>query len=95
MRFRIALENEARTQLRGLAPDPKREVRRTLREMQDDPYALDTIPLGPPLEGLYRVRVGDYRIVFEPGPGSREVTVRRIGHRGWVYEGLERPSCSE
>ncbi len=38
----------------------------------------------------YRVRVGDYRIVFRPGPRPREVTVTRIGHRATVYEGLER-----
>ena len=92
MRFRIALEDEARAQLRDLVPEPKREVRRTLREMEGDPYALDAIPLRPPLEGLHRVRVGDYRIVFEPGRESREVTVARIGHRDWVYEGLKRPS---
>ena len=88
MSFKVTLKGEARAQLRGLAPAPKREVRRTLREMEDDPFALDTIPLRPPLEGLYRVREGDYRIVFEPGPGHQEITVVRIGHRSWVYEGL-------
>lgn len=88
MRFRVALEDEARAQLRDLAPVPKREVRRALREMEDDPYAMSTIPLQR-RETRYRVRVGDYRIVFRPGPGEREITVTRIGHRGWVYEGLE------
>ena len=90
MRFKVTLKDEARAQLRGLTPVPKGEVRRTLREMEDNPFALDTIPLRPPLEGLYRVREGDHRIVFEPGPGRREVTVVRIGHRSWVYEGLGR-----
>ena len=64
---------------------------KTLREMERDPFRLDTIPLQPPAEGLYRVRVDDYRIVFQPGPGWREITVVRIGHRESVYEGLERP----
>lgn len=91
MHFRVTLDDEAEKQLRELAPVPKREVRRTLREMEDGPYALDTIPLRR-AEILYRVRVGDYRIVFRPGPGRREVTVTRIGHREWVYEGLERVS---
>ncbi len=89
MRFRVPLEDEARAQLRELAPVPKREVRRVLREMENDPYALDTIPLQR-REIRYRVRVGDYRIIFRPGPGEREVTVTRIGHRDRVYEGLER-----
>lgn len=92
MAFTVTLKDEARARLRGLAPAPKREARRALREMEDDPFALDTIPLRPPLHGLYRVRVGDYRVVFRPGPGEHEVTVTRIGHRDWVYKGLERMS---
>ena len=89
MRFKVTLKDEARAQLRGLAPGPRREVRRTLREMENDPYALDFRRLERP-EVLYRIRVGDYRIVFETGPARREVTVTRIGRRSWVYEGLER-----
>lgn len=89
MRFRVTLSDEARAQLRGLAPDPKRLVRRVLREMENDPFALDYRQLDRP-EVVYRIREGDYRILFEPGPGHREITVTRIGHRGWVYEGLER-----
>ena len=92
MAFTVTLRDEARTQLRTLPPAPKREARRTLREMEDDPFALNTIPLRPPMDGQYRVRVGDYRIIFHPGPREREVTVTRIGHREWVYEGSERVS---
>ena len=69
-------------------------MRRALREMEDDPYAPDTIPLQR-LEILFRVRVGDYRIVFEPGSSPQEVNVVRIGHRDWVYEGLERSSSND
>ena len=61
-----------------------------MREMENDPYALDFRQLERP-EVLFRIRAGDYRIVFEPGPGHREVTVVRIGHRSWVYEGLGSP----
>lgn len=91
MRYRVPLEDEARAQLRELAPVPRREVRRALREMEEDPYALDFRRLERP-DLLYRVRVGDYRIIFRLGSGEREVTVTRIGHRDWVYEGLERVS---
>ena len=57
--------------------------------MEDDPYGPNTNQLRFE-ETRFRVRVGDYRIIFRPGPGEREVTVTRIGHRDWVYEGLER-----
>lgn len=73
---------------------PRRLVRRVLREMADDPFALDYRQLDRP-EVMYRIREGDYRIVFEPGPGEWEVTVVRIGHRSWVYAGLARQTDGE
>ena len=89
MRFKVTLSDEAKAQLRGLAPDPKRLVRRVLRGMESNPFALDYRLLDRP-GVVYRIREGDYRIVFEPGPGEQQVTVVRIGHRESVYEGLER-----
>ena len=89
MRFKVTLREEAKAQLRGLAPEPRRLVRRVLREMEDDPLALDYRQLDRP-EVVYRIREGDYRIVFELGPEDGEVTVTRIGHRSRVYEGWER-----
>ena len=94
MRFRVILLEHAKADVRSLSPVPKRLVRRALRGMEGDPYALDTIRLERP-EILYRVRAGDYGIIFEPGTGPREVNVIRIGRRERVYEGLERPPADD
>jgi mRNA interferase RelE/StbE len=39
------------------------------------------------LEGHYRVRVGDYRVVYTVDDQQRRVWVIRIGPRGSVYDG--------
>ena len=67
MRFRVILLEHAKADVRSLSPVPKRLVRRALRGMEGDPYALDTIRLQRP-EVQFRVRVGDHRILFEPVP---------------------------
>jgi len=36
-------------------------------------------------EHAYRIRVGDYRIVFEVVPGSELVEIQRVRHRKDVY----------
>lgn len=90
MRIRVGLTDEAKAQLRTLAPIPKRSVREQLRAMEQDPYGPDTIPMKSD-RPLFRVRVGDYRILFRPRPGIREITVFRIRPRETAYEGLERP----
>lgn len=37
------------------------------------------------LSGLFKFRVGDYRIVYEPLPDERILVVHAIGHRRDVY----------
>ena len=39
-------------------------------------------------EGLYRVRVGDYRIVYRIEDKILRILVVRVGHRREVYRGL-------
>ncbi|HEY8749195.1 MAG TPA: type II toxin-antitoxin system RelE/ParE family toxin [Tepidisphaeraceae bacterium] len=43
-------------------------------------------PLRGDLQGSYRIRTGDYRIVFTVSPDGRIVTVWKIGNRGTVYD---------
>ncbi len=90
MRFRVSLTDEAKQQRATLAPDPKSRVRRVLRELERDPYGPDTLRMRANVL-RFRVREDGYRIVFEPGPGVREITVTRIALREVAYEGLESP----
>ena len=38
--------------------------------------------------GLWRIRQGDYRIVYSIDDGPKTVTVLRIGHRREIYRSL-------
>ena len=38
---------------------------------------------------LWRIRVGDYRIIYEIDDDARIVRVVRVGHRRDVYRGLD------
>jgi len=60
--------------LQGLPPDTKQRVRRALKGLSvGRSSGLDVLPLRRELEGFYRLRVGDYRIVYhlESGPSIR------------------------
>ena len=47
-------------------------------------------PLRGDLQGSYRIRTGDYRVVFslatDPSTAERVVKVWKIGYRGTVYD---------
>ena len=67
---------------------PKRDVARILRRIEQ----LLEDPRGPGCEKLselerYRVRQGDYRIIYEIRDAALVVFVIKVGHRREVYRG--------
>jgi mRNA interferase RelE/StbE len=61
----------------------RERIEGAIDELADDPR-----PRGvEKLEGLgtYRIRVGDYRVVFAVDDGERIVTIAKIAHRREVY----------
>ena len=49
----------------------------------------DVIPhesLSGPLRGLYRLRVGTYRVIYEYDQEEQRIIVHRVGHRRDIYE---------
>ena len=83
--YRIELTRAAERDLRGLSRDVLRRVDRKLQALSNDPR-----PHGSKkLEGsanTYRVRVGDYRILYEIEDTAILVLVVRVGHRREAYE---------
>ncbi len=69
---------------------PKSVIARVLvwiERLKDDPLPRQAIKLAD-AEQLYRLRVGDYRIVYEVDAQARQVTIHYVRHRREVYRGL-------
>ncbi len=54
--------------------------------MTDDPY--QGKPLAGSYKGLYRFRIGDYRIIYSIEDDKLIIVVLRIRHRKDVYHGI-------
>lgn len=86
-KWRIVVHREAKRELRRL---PRHILQSTLEDVHalaDDPYPAGCSKLKGH-ESLYRVRVSDWRIVYEVDNAARTVTVLRVASRGEVYRGL-------
>ncbi|MDQ1637022.1 MAG: mRNA interferase RelE/StbE [Pyrinomonadaceae bacterium] len=42
-------------------------------------------PLTGPMKGLFKLRVGDYRIIYSTNPERELLTIHLIGHRREIY----------
>ena len=84
--FSIRWRSSTRKDLRSL---PRQEVVRVIEAVGQ--LATEPLPHGSQKlsgsERTYRLRVGDYRVVYEVLTESRVVEVQRVRHRKDVYRG--------
>ncbi len=60
---------------------------KAVRELETDPFASKNVKrLHGELEGLYRYRVGRFRMVFRIIEGDREVRILAVASRGDIYK---------
>jgi mRNA interferase RelE/StbE len=87
MTYKIVIENKA---LAELAKLPKKIQRQIANKI--DQLATNTHPSGCKVlqknNSLYRIRSGDYRIVYQIRENEVLVLVVRIGHRKDIYRKL-------
>lgn len=62
----------------------KRRIMNALRGLENEPRPPGSVKLQGERE-LYRVRVGDYRVVYQIQDAALVVLVVRIGHRREIY----------
>jgi mRNA interferase RelE/StbE len=83
----VEFDDRARRELRKLDPKTQQTILRYLRERVAD--AKDPRQFGKPLRmnlaGLWRYRVGDYRLICRIEEDRVVVLVLQIGHRREIY----------
>ena len=85
MRYQIRLLPGAVRDLRRL---DKATTRRVTRRLEWLALHVEEVPLQPltgELKGFYKLRVGDYRVVYEVLWDEQVVLVHAIGHRREIY----------
>ena len=82
--FKIQWRNSTKKDLRSL---PRQEVARVVSAVADlanDPQSHGSQKLSGS-ERTYRVRVGDYRVIYEVFADSGVVEIQRVRHRKDIY----------
>jgi mRNA interferase RelE/StbE len=62
-------------------------VMKAIESLGNDPFPRKTAKLEGS-EALFRIRVGDYRIIYEVNRAKREVTIHYVRHRRDAYRKL-------
>lgn len=82
--FKVVVKKAALREIKKESKENKRRVFTSLRRLED-PFSLPYEKLRGE-EDIYRVRVGDFRIIYYLAKDKGEVVVLRIRHRGKAYK---------
>ena len=80
----VTILGEARAQFLELPSPIQKRVRDVFARLTEWPEVSGVKPLRRELKGCFRVRVGDWRVLFRPQGNT--VTIFRIDNRRVVYE---------
>lgn len=83
MRYSIRIKRSAERELARIAKPQRRRIIDAIDRLADQPGAGSR--LKGSLRGLRRIRVGDYRVLYEVLDGELIVLVVRVAHRREAY----------
>lgn len=83
--FEILIERAAEKDLRHLSDDVHRRVIKAIKPLKEQPRPAGAKKLTGS-KNDWRIRVGDYRILYEIADAIRIVRIYRVRHRRDVYD---------
>ena len=82
--FNIQWRNSTKKDLRSLPPHEVGRIIAAVEKLADEPFPHGSEKLSGS-DHTYRIRIGDYRVVYEVLRGSKTIEVQRVRHRKDVY----------
>lgn len=92
MGFKIVIKKSAQKELRALPSHIVKRVIAKITELETNPTPFGSIQLndfeleGLSFERLFRIRIGDYRMIYGVDNEVITITILRIKHRKEVYK---------
>ena len=85
--YQINFQSSVDKDLRKLSSENCDRLLSRIEELANEPMPVQAIKLKG-TEGLYRVRVGDYRIIYEVDASAKSILIHYVRHRREVYRDM-------
>lgn len=87
MKYSVEVENRADKQIKSLSPDLRNRILDELDSLQDNPRPSGCTKLKGRAEPAWRIRVGDYRILYRIHDDQHLVRIYGVLRRDEAYRG--------
>ena len=83
--YKVSLKRSVEKDLRKIDKRYVSKIVQSIEELAGDPFPVGSRKLVGSNRS-YRVRVGDYRVIYLVDTEAREIEIQRVRHRKEVYE---------
>lgn len=85
--YEIEFMKRAVKELRAIPNNSANDIMKKIRALAENPYRQDLdIKKLKGLEKVHRLRVGDYRVIYEINNKRLIITIIKVGSRGGIYD---------
>ncbi len=86
MSYRIEFDPKAIEDLRGLSVKVQSQILKKINWLGLNFQQVQPKSLAENLAGFYKLRVGDYRVLYEIDAELEVIAIARVGHRREIYD---------
>lgn len=86
MNYLVEYEPEAVADLEKLTKSVCQRIVNKINWLAGNFDQIKPQPLTAELSGFFKLRVGDYRVIYEFDPDQRIIFIDRVGHRSEIYK---------
>jgi mRNA interferase RelE/StbE len=85
MSYKVQYTTQAVEDLEKLAADIRQRITKKINWLGENFDNIQPIPLSANWAGFYKLRVGDYRVIYEIDNDIQIITIDQVGHRRDIY----------
>lgn len=86
MNFKISIHKNAVKFLSTLDKNNRKRIIKKIKNLADNPFPKDSIKIKGEKEKLYRMGVGDYRVLYYVDENSFTIFILKIDKRSRIYK---------
>jgi len=86
MSYAVIYEPEALADLKKLSQTDRQRIVNKINWLAQHFEQITPQPLSSNLSGFFKLRVGDYRVIYEFSSVEQIITIDRVGHRSQAYD---------
>lgn len=84
--YKLDFSADGRSSLASLDKEIAQRVLDKLKWLIQNIEFISPLPLHGKYSGLFKLKVGDWRVIYEIDYGKRVINVHKVGHRREIYK---------